>query len=144
MTFLHEYQVRQLMHIAFFSSSSSNCDAYKDLDLYRDPAFLTEREWSCADPQCGKIYDREQMENRLLQIVRHRERMYQMQDLVCIRCNQVKAAHLTEHCECAGSFRCKESGSEFGKVIEIFLDIAKHQKFRLLEEYIFWILYPTK
>ncbi|KAG7653527.1 DNA polymerase epsilon catalytic subunit A C-terminal [Arabidopsis suecica] len=119
----------------------SNCDAYRDLDICRDPALLTEKEWSCADTQCGKIYDREKIESSLLEMVRQRERMYHMQDLVCIRCNQVKAAHLTEQCECSGSFRCKESGSEFSKRMEIFLDIAKRQKFRLLEEYISWILF---
>ncbi|KAL0812788.1 hypothetical protein Bca101_069231 [Brassica carinata] len=121
----------------------SNCDAYRDLDIGRDPALLTEKEWCCVDSQCGKIYDREQMENSLLQMVRQRERMYHMQDLVCIRCNQVKAAHLTEQCECSGSFRCKESGSEFLKRMEIFLDIAKRQKFKLLEECTSWILDPT-
>ncbi|CAL9234448.1 unnamed protein product [Arabidopsis halleri] len=117
----------------------SNCGAYRDLD----PALLTEKEWSCADPQCGKIYDKEQIENSLVQMVRQRERMYQLQDLVCNRCNQVKAAHLTEQCECSGSFRCKESGSDFHKRMEIFLDIAKRQKFRLLEECISWILFAT-
>ncbi|ESQ36065.1 hypothetical protein EUTSA_v10006524mg [Eutrema salsugineum] len=120
----------------------SNCDAYRDLDICRDPALLTEKEWSCVDSQCGKIYDREQMESSLLQMVRQRERMYHMQDLVCMRCNQVKAAHLTEQCECAGSFRCKESESEFLKRMEIFLDIAKRQKFLLLEECTSWILEP--
>lgn len=123
-------------------SCCSNCDAYRDLDLCRDPSLLTEREWCCEDQECGKKYDREKMENRLVQMVRHRERMYQMQDLVCIRCNQVNAAHLTEQCECAGSFRCKESCSEFLKRMEFFLDIAKLHKFRLLEECISWILYP--
>lgn len=97
----------------------SNCDAYRDTDL------ITEKEWSCVDPQCGKIYDREEMENRLVQMVREKERMYQIQDLVCNRCNQVKAAHLTEQCEYS------ESGLEFLKRIEIFLDIAKCQKFRM-------------
>ncbi|CAA7036272.1 unnamed protein product [Microthlaspi erraticum] len=120
----------------------SNCDAYRDLDICRDPALLTEKEWCCVDSQCGKIYDREEMENSLLQMVRQRERMYHMQDLVCSRCNQVKAAHLTEQCECAGSFRCKESGPEFLKRMEIFLDIAKRQKFKLLEECTSWILQP--
>ncbi|CDY26596.1 BnaA09g46810D [Brassica napus] len=86
-------------------------------------ALLTEKQWSCPDPQRGKIYHREQMENRLVQIVRQSEKMYQIQDLLCIRCNQVKAAHLTEQCECAGSFRCKESGSDFLKRMEVFLDI---------------------
>nr|VDD59018.1 unnamed protein product [Brassica oleracea] len=99
---------------------ANNCDGYRDLDIRSDSALLTEKQWSCPDPQCGKIYDREQMENRLVQIVGQSEKMYQIQDLLC---NQVKAAHLTEQCECAGSFRCKESGSDFLKRMEIFLDI---------------------
>ncbi|CAN6980803.1 unnamed protein product [Brassica rapa subsp. trilocularis] len=100
-----------------------NCDDYRDLHIRSDSALLTEKQWSCPNPQRGKIYDREQMENRLVQIVRQSEKMYQIQDLLCIRCNQVKAAHLTEQCECAGSFRCKESGSDFLKRMEVFLDI---------------------
>uniref|UniRef100_M4EDU1 V-type proton ATPase subunit C n=1 Tax=Brassica campestris TaxID=3711 RepID=M4EDU1_BRACM len=103
--------------------SCSNCDDYRDLHIRSDSALLTEKQWSCPNPQRGKIYDREQMENRLVQIVRQSEKMYQIQDLLCIRCNQVKAAHLTEQCECAGSFRCKESGSDFLKRMEVFLDI---------------------
>ncbi|CAN6907881.1 unnamed protein product [Brassica oleracea] len=103
-----------------FTINLANCDDYRDLDIRSDPALLTEKQWSCPDPQCGKIYDGEQMENRLVQIVRQSEKMYQIQDLLC---NQVKAAHLTEQCECAGSFRCKESGSDFLKRMEVFLDI---------------------
>ncbi|XP_010557398.1 PREDICTED: DNA polymerase epsilon catalytic subunit A [Tarenaya hassleriana] len=117
----------------------SYCDNCRDLDLCRDPALLAE-EWRCSVPQCGQPYDREEMENSLLQIVRQRERTYHLQDLVCIRCNQVKSAHLSEQCECAGTFRCKESGSEFQGKMAIFLDIAKRQKFRLLEECTSWIL----
>ncbi|KAG2259850.1 hypothetical protein Bca52824_079144 [Brassica carinata] len=99
---------------------ADNCDDYRDLDIRSDSALLTEKQWSCPDPQCGKIYDREQMENRLVRIVRQSEKMYQIQDLLC---NQVKAAHLTEQCECAGSFSCKESGSDFLKRMDVFLDI---------------------
>ncbi|CAN7064194.1 unnamed protein product [Brassica oleracea var. botrytis] len=99
---------------------ANNCDDYRDLDIRSDSALLTEKQWSCPDPQCGKIYDREQMENRLVRIVRQSEKMYQIQDLLC---NQVKAAHLTEQCECAGSFSCKESGSDFLKRMDVFLDI---------------------
>lgn len=110
-----KWNIAQLPNVA-----CSNCDDYRDLDIRSDPALLTEKQWSCPDPQCGKIYDGEQMENRLVQIVRQSEKMYQIQDLLC---NQVKAAHLTEQCECAGSFRCKESGSDFLKRMEVFLDI---------------------
>ncbi|XP_071932173.1 DNA polymerase epsilon catalytic subunit A-like [Coffea arabica] len=117
----------------------SYCNECRDLDLCRDRALLGQ-EWRCAVPQCGQPYDRELMENALLQIVRQRERLYHLQDLVCLKCNQIKAAHLAEHCSCAGSFRCKEDVSEFRNKMQVFLNIAQDQKFQLLQECTSWIL----
>ncbi|KAL0460774.1 UNVERIFIED_CONTAM: DNA polymerase epsilon catalytic subunit A [Sesamum latifolium] len=117
----------------------SYCNDCRDLDLCRDRA-LVAQEWRCAVPQCGQPYDREVMENALLQIIRQRERLYHLQDLVCLKCNQVKAAHLAEHCACAGSFACKENSSEFHSKMQIFLNVAVAQKFQLLQECVSWIL----
>ncbi|KAL3518505.1 hypothetical protein ACH5RR_021094 [Cinchona calisaya] len=117
----------------------SYCNECRDLDLCRDRALLGQ-EWRCAVPQCGQPYDRELMENALLQIVRQRERMYNLQDLVCLKCNQVKAAHLAEHCSCAGSFGCREDSSEFRNKMQVFLNIAQDQRFQLLQECTSWIL----
>lgn len=114
----------------------SYCNDCRDLDLCRDRALMA-HEWRC---QCGQPYDREVMENGLLQIVRQRERLYHLQDLVCLKCNQVKAAHMAEHCACAGSFRCKEDFPEFRSKMEVFFKIAKQQKFQLLQECTSWIL----
>lgn len=118
---------------------NSYCNDCRDLDLCRDTA-LQAKEWRCAMPQCGQPYDLEVMENSLIQIVRQRERLYHLQDLVCIRCKQVKAAHLAEQCSCAGSFSCKEDASEFRRKMQIFLNIAIRQEFRLLQEITSWIL----
>lgn len=123
--------------LSFFLGSY--CNDCRDLDLSRDSALLAQ-EWCCAVPQCGQPYDREVMENALLQIVRQRERIYHLQDLTCLRCNQVKAAHLSEQCTCAGSFRCREDASEFRGKMQIFLKIAAHQNFQLLSECTSWIL----
>ncbi|XP_010242612.1 PREDICTED: DNA polymerase epsilon catalytic subunit A-like [Nelumbo nucifera] len=117
----------------------SYCNDCRDLDLCRDSALLAQ-EWRCSMPQCGQPYDREQMENALLQIVRQRERLYHLQDLVCLKCNQIKAAHLAEQCACAGSFRCKEDVSEFFSKMQVFLKIAVNQTFKLLEECSLWTL----
>ncbi|KAG2397467.1 DNA polymerase epsilon catalytic subunit [Vigna angularis] len=89
----------------------SYCNDCRDLDLCRDLALLTE-EWRCAVPQCGQPYDRE--------TVRQRERLYHLQDVVCIKCHQVKAAHLAEQCACAGSFSCKEDANEFRRKMQNF------------------------
>ncbi|OIT28308.1 PREDICTED: DNA polymerase epsilon catalytic subunit A-like [Nicotiana attenuata] len=117
----------------------SYCNDCRDLDLCRDRALISQ-EWRCAVPQCGQPYDREAMENALIQIVRQRERLYHLQDLVCLKCHQIKAAHLADHCTCAGSFSCKEGVSEFCNKMQVFFNIAVNQKFQLLQECTSWIL----
>jgi DNA polymerase epsilon subunit 1 len=69
------------------------CNDCRDLDLCRDPLLLR-REWRCAQPQCAHPYDRQWVENALLQIVRQRSRMYQLQDLKCRKCRQVKGGSM--------------------------------------------------
>ncbi|XP_057456006.1 DNA polymerase epsilon catalytic subunit A-like [Lotus japonicus] len=138
--FAPEAEFRDPCHSFILSNViCSYCNDCRDMDLCRDSALMTE-EWRCAVPQCGQPYDREVMENALLQIVRQRERLYHLQDLVCLRCSQVKAAHLAEQCACAGSFRCKEDVSEFRTKMQVFLSIASRQKFQLLQECTSWIL----
>ncbi|MQL76845.1 hypothetical protein Taro_009220 [Colocasia esculenta] len=117
----------------------SYCNDCRDLDLCRDSALL-EHEWRCAVPQCGQPYPREQMENGLLQIVRQREKLYHLQDLVCVRCRGIKADHLAEQCGCGGSFRCKEDSSEFQSRMQLFLKVAAGQKFQFLHDCVSWIL----
>ncbi|KAK9126454.1 hypothetical protein Scep_015300 [Stephania cephalantha] len=117
----------------------SYCNDCRDLDLCRDPALLAQ-ELRCAVPQCGQPYDREVMENALLQIVRQRERLYHLQDLICLKCKEIKAAHSADQCKCGGSFKTKEDESEFKVKMQVFLTIATRQKFQLLKECVSWIL----
>ncbi|VFQ71576.1 unnamed protein product [Cuscuta campestris] len=117
----------------------SYCNDCRDLDVCRGGALATQ-EWRCAVPQCGQPYDREALENGLLQIVRQREKLYHLQDMVCLKCNQVKAAYLSDHCACGGSFRCKEDQSEFRNRMEVFSNVAVNQSFQVLQECTSWIL----
>ncbi|KAM0031519.1 putative DNA-directed DNA polymerase [Helianthus debilis subsp. tardiflorus] len=117
----------------------SYCNDCRDIDLRENSALLSQ-EWRCSVPECGQPYDREMMENSLLQIARQRERTYHLQDLVCLKCKQIKAAHLAEHCGCAGSFNLKESATLFKDKMEVLLNIAVYQKFELLKECVSWIL----
>ncbi|WOK95843.1 DNA polymerase epsilon catalytic subunit A-like [Canna indica] len=118
----------------------SYCNDCRDLDLCRDPT-LSEGEWRCMVPHCGQPYNREQIENALLQIVRQRERLYHLQDLVCVKCRQVKDAHIAEQCAaCGGSFRCHESSSAFLNKMQVLHGIAARQKFQLLHDCTSWIV----
>lgn len=101
---------------------------------------LQAQEWRCGVAECGQPYNQELIENALIQIVMQRERAYHVQDLVCGRCKQVKAAHLWEQCACAGTFQCKEDAKEFLSSMRILLEVATRQKFQLLEELISTIL----
>lgn len=73
----------------------SYCNDCRDLDLCRDPLLLR-REWRCAAPACAHPYDRQWVENALLQIVRQRSRMFQLQDLKCRKCRQVRGNEVLE------------------------------------------------
>lgn len=117
----------------------SYCNDCRDLDLCQDKSLLTQQ-WRCNVLQCGQPYNRELMENNLLQIMREKERFYHLQDLVCSKCSQIKAAHLGEYCLCAGSFNLKEKVNEFNEKMEVLLNIAVCQKFDLLKECVSWIL----
>ncbi|KAL6518014.1 hypothetical protein OROMI_033715 [Orobanche minor] len=72
-----------------FEIGSRYCNDYRDLDVCHN----MDQEWRCVVPQCGQPYDREMMENTLIRIIRWRERLYHLQDLVCLKCNQIKATH---------------------------------------------------
>ncbi|BBN04847.1 DNA polymerase epsilon subunit 1 [Marchantia polymorpha subsp. ruderalis] len=117
----------------------SYCNDCRDMDLCRDAA-LIERDWRCVMPLCGQPYNREWVENALLQIVRKRERLYHLQDLLCVKCRQVKASHLAEQCTCAGNFRCRESPKDFLQRMRVFHNIAVYHGFDLLQECVSWIL----
>eukprot|EP01018_Ginkgo_biloba_P017404 Gb_06608 [translate_table: standard] len=117
----------------------SYCNDCRDLDLCRDAALL-ERDWRCAVAQCGQPYNKEWIENALLQIVRQRERLYHVQDLVCSKCHQVKSSHLAEQCSCAGSFLCTDDPGGFLNKMLVFLNIAVYHQFQLLRECISWVL----
>ncbi|KAH7426493.1 hypothetical protein KP509_10G003400 [Ceratopteris richardii] len=117
----------------------SYCNDCRDLDICRDAALL-ERDWRCSVPQCGHPYDKEWIENALIQVVRQRERLYHLQDLVCSKCRQIKASHLAEQCACAGAFRCSETFATFQDRMRVFMNIAVYHEFELLKEIVTWIL----
>lgn len=119
----------------------SYCNDCRDLDLCRDAALL-EHDWRCVVPSCGQPYDRAWIENALLQIVRQRERLYHLQDLVCVKCRQVKSSHLADQCQCAGAFKNTTSPAVFEKELQVFLNIAKYHGFELLEEVVTWLVTP--
>jgi DNA polymerase epsilon subunit 1 len=104
----------------------SFCTAVRNLDLLRDPE-LRGKKWNCT--MCHSSLNKSAIEARLVEIVQRRSAHYQTQDLVCRKCEQVKADYLATICtNCSSSFRTKEGSEEvFNEFVDPpVLSIAIH------------------
>lgn len=96
-------------------------------------SFLTSRPvWLCA--QCFGIYDTDEIELRLLDILQRKIMSYTLQDLRCTRCKQIKRENMAEFCSCAGPFETLISIEELNKLLKTFLQVAEDHNMLLLKE----------
>lgn len=87
-------ELATLMHalvISFHKAlcACSFCNDCRDLDLCRDDELARHR-WNCRT--CEQPYNQANLEQRLVMALQHRVREYQLQDLKCVRCKQVRGA----------------------------------------------------
>lgn len=59
---------------------------------------------------------------------------YTLQDLRCIRCNQIKRDNLTLLCSCGGTFETLISSKDIYNLFKTFLRVADTHKMALLRE----------
>lgn len=84
----------------------------------------------CHDP-----YDHEQLEARLVALAQARTHAYQMQDIECGKCHQVKRSHLATRCDkCAGSFVLRMPATAQADGMTVFANVAEHRGFIWLAE----------
>ncbi|XP_070548417.1 DNA polymerase epsilon catalytic subunit A-like isoform X2 [Ptychodera flava] len=118
------------------------CNHCRDLDLCRDPLLVQDENsvalWQCV--QCKSEYDVDSIERDLLEAVQRLSVAFTLQDLICVKCNMIKALNMPLHCECAGDFKVTLSYDTFHKKMRVFRNIAEHYKMNLLEESVSWIL----
>ncbi|CAH2045106.1 unnamed protein product, partial [Iphiclides podalirius] len=113
------------------------CNACRDLDLCRDTHRDTINDTPvCLCPTCGTPYDNQELEWRLIEIMNRRAMTYTLQDLICIRCNQVKRENLAVVCDCAGDYALMVSNKEIHTQLITFKTIAEYYKMPLLLEVI--------
>ena len=74
-------------HATAPSLDCSYCNDCRDLDLCRDDELARHR-WNCR--VCEQPYNQASLEQRLVLALQHRVREYQLQDLQCVRCKQVR------------------------------------------------------
>lgn len=59
---------------------------------------------------------------------------YNLQDLKCVRCKEIKRENLTTYCPCSGHFESLISAIDTESLLKTFLDVAKSHKMVLLQE----------
>ncbi|TPX58573.1 DNA-directed DNA polymerase [Powellomyces hirtus] len=132
------------------------CNHCRDLDLTRDKDLLPRHlddggeadsdgdvikgiAWSC--PACQTEYDKQAIEQRLVDVVQRRLAAWQQQDVKCSRCRMVKAEDMREHCaSCSGLVNTEWSREEFVRRTKVFSNIARFHDMRLLREIVGWVL----
>jgi DNA polymerase epsilon subunit 1 len=111
------------------------CSQVRDIDLLRDTDVMMQQKWECPNPDCKHSYDKDAVEERLVEVVRKRSLSYQIQDLKCTKCRMVKADNLSDVCTtCSGKFVCRTPETDFKADLRIFYLIAKCHSFHWLEE----------
>jgi len=77
------------------------CNSLRDLDICQDEGFKT-CDWVCSN--CRHLYSKQEVENRLINILEKRIVAFQLQDLKCTKCFLIKNSNLLRHCSCTGTF----------------------------------------
>ena len=121
----------------------SFCNHCTTLDLCRDANLIESANldeatgkkfsvWKCAS--CDNPYNMSAIELKLVKRVHQRSMAFQVQDLVCKKCGQMKASNLDEYCSCSGAWKCEETAEEFRESMQPFLNVSEFYGFDWLNE----------
>jgi len=119
------------------------CNNCRDVDLCRD-AYISYDEssnrplWCCS--HCNSPYNRDHIEQSLIDAVQRRSLSFVLQDLVCTKCQGVKETNMAQYCSCAGQFTETLPFDSFIEQMLTFKNIARHYEMATLEETVAWIL----
>ncbi|KAG8951372.1 DNA polymerase epsilon catalytic subunit [Tulasnella sp. 424] len=119
------------------------CSTMRDFDFCRDPDLLPRDvssrgmtgaiRWQCSNCECD--YDRRAIEAMLIDIVRRLVTSFQLQDLRCGKCKQIKSDNLTLHCNCSGADQLTCAKGEAKRKIRTISNVASVHGLALLKEY---------
>jgi DNA polymerase epsilon subunit 1 len=110
------------------------CNAVQDLNLFElsDPNNIICN--SCSNP-----YEKDIIENKLIDLLQQYVLLYQIQDLKCSKCSLTKEDNMSNNCECSGGFVCKEDKNDIINTFKRFDEISTFFKFDWLKETLTYI-----
>ncbi|KAG8873642.1 DNA polymerase epsilon catalytic subunit [Tulasnella sp. 332] len=116
------------------------CNTMRDFDFCRDPDLLREPgdfisvvRWQCANCECD--YDRRAVEAMLIDVARRLVTTYQMQDMKCTKCKQIKSDNLSMHCNCSGAYTLTVPKTDVQRKLKTIVNVAKYHNLSLLLDY---------
>ncbi|KAB0803610.1 hypothetical protein PPYR_00580 [Photinus pyralis] len=109
------------------------CNHCRDLDLGRDP-HRSDVAWLC--PLCNTDYDNNEIEGLILEIINKKFLAYNLQDMQCKKCGQIKMENLMMRCQCASEFMGLLPKADFVKLLEKFYKLAKTFNMKIVKEFI--------
>ena len=108
------------------------CNSMRSMDLCRDEDLLPLPDeqhnsrkgarWLCLI--CGSEYDRGAIEASIIDAVRRLLTNYQVQDLRCSRCHEIKSDIMSEHCHCSGVYQTTASKAELRRKIKTVANVS--------------------
>ncbi|CAG9856188.1 unnamed protein product [Phyllotreta striolata] len=107
------------------------CNHCRDIDLGRD-RYRSDRAWLC--PLCDSEYDNAEIECMMLDAVDKKLLAYNLQDLRCIKCSQIKFDNIKRYCSCSGDFKCLITKEDVVKLLRTFLSLGERFKMPALFE----------
>lgn len=130
--------------------SCGRCNAIRDVDLGRDPDCLPSVDekgrlepapckfWTCH--KCGAAYDRDSIEFPLIEHVNKIITRWQTQDIVCLKCGQIKEDNLAQTCQCGGSFKPSLPRGEITAKLNMLKSVSEYHKLEMTNEYVTSVL----
>lgn len=127
-----------------------HCNAMRSFDLCRDPDLLATvspqadghrpSDWLCA--HCGQECNKLAIEAAVIEQLNNQVSMFQLQDMRCSRCSQIKADDMSLRCGCSGEYELSGSGGtmqHIAKRIRVARVVAEAHGMHTLLELATWL-----
>ena len=115
----------------------SHCGSARDLDFCKDADLLPDEDvdhaiaWRCI--QCHHEYSQLALQERMVVQMQALITTYQLQDLKCSRCKQVRGDELSERCVCSGEWVGSIGMMEMRRKLGVFKSVAEFYRLDMLK-----------
>ncbi|KAK9460210.1 uncharacterized protein V1516DRAFT_679244 [Lipomyces oligophaga] len=126
----------------------STCSLESELDFCRDESLIPEtsggaksKPWRCK--HCEHEIDQLEIEEQMLGNLQAMLISFQLQDIRCGKCRQMKSDYLSEHCPCSGEWELSISKKELIQKLQIYTKVGQYYGLQMVNNMISGIVLPN-